>query len=90
MSEARKKADWPVVAALVLALFISAVGIYIGGYYWLAKSLEIPVLTRLPVKGVQYDSQWLAEIYKPAGRIEQFLTGRPVVVHGPPIPEPEP
>ena len=40
MSNARKKADWPVVAAVLAALVLVPLGMYVGGYFAMAKRRE--------------------------------------------------
>ena len=61
----------PILAVLVVV--VAPLGLYVGGYFWLSNpsnwAPEI-VLDRV------YPYQWLATIYKPAGDIEQRVSGK--------------
>jgi len=38
MSDARTKADWPVIAAAIAAATLAIVfSLYVGGYFWLGR-----------------------------------------------------
>lgn len=76
MSERRKKADWVIVAAGVLAVFVP-LAIYVVGYYAMATTVVNPngkiAIVRL------YDANWKYHIYRPAAQVESFLTGNQVL-----------
>lgn len=83
MEERRKKADWPIVITVLLAVALTSLGLYVWGYfalgtvkkeYWMDEAAKVRV----------YDAEWQATIYAPAARVEQLITGRTVGVrqHG--------
>jgi len=66
-----KKADWPVVAAVLAALVLVPLGVYVGGYFALSRKHE-----ELPGLWVRfYGTRWQAEIYAPAAQAESAITG---------------
>jgi hypothetical protein len=90
MRDERRKSDWLVVLAVCTALLLVPLGLYVGGYYWLANTAE----TRFPVFDESlsphplhvevrvrcYSSAWLASIYEPLGRIESSIAKKPVSI----------
>jgi len=76
MSEARKKADWPVVAALVLAVALLVLpAMYVGGYFAFSNCDDHPIATvRI------FWNRKLEEFYTPLAPVEEFLTGREVIL----------
>lgn len=77
MSEERKKADWPIVAVLVLAVVLVPLAIYFGGYF--AMGGIGTVSTQYETKMCRfYPAQWLADAFRPAARIESFLAGHEI------------
>jgi hypothetical protein len=39
MNEARKRTDWPIVAALVLAALLAGTGVYFGCYFAMSEDV---------------------------------------------------
>lgn len=74
MSEARKKADRPIVVALVLAVFLAATAIYAGCYFAMANGFEVGAVGAFRY----YDSDWKARVFAPAATIETVITRRRV------------
>lgn len=76
MPSPRKKGDWPVVAALVVAvLLLAALGGYVGGYLALSYRVDVEGDERL---WRAYDYKWQAAVFTPAAKVESLLIGRPV------------
>jgi hypothetical protein len=78
VSDSRKKADWPVVAAMVLAVaLVAPLALYVGGYFALAKTTT-GVGPRKATERL-YDSAWQFRIFQPAAKVEAFLTGTEII-----------
>ena len=73
MSDARKKAEWPIVAAL-LALVLVPLGAYVGGYYAAGEKYELTFRQGRVYYRI-YKARWQARIFWPATHVESFLTG---------------
>jgi hypothetical protein len=73
MQGSRRKADWPILVAVVASLVLVTLGLYVGGYFWLAD-------TRTVMTNVMrfYSERWLTHVFRPAGQIEEWLTGNGV------------
>jgi hypothetical protein len=85
MGEPRRKADWPILAAVIAALMLVPLGFYVGGYFFLGETSDVLVMNKADGIchagiGRRYQSQWLARIYTPAGEVEQFLLRHPVLI----------
>ena len=77
MNEERRKADWLIVAALVLLVVVVPLGAYVGGYF--AMGGVGTVSTQYESKMCRfYPTQWQAEAFKPAARVESFLAGHEI------------
>ena len=64
----------PILAAL--ALLLLPLGAYVGGYFWLGEVEEQWINS--PDDGGYarvYRQEWAWTIYKPAGKVEAWLTG---------------
>ena len=42
MGEERRKRDWPILISVIAAIALVPLGLYVGGYYWLAETEETP------------------------------------------------
>lgn len=80
MDERRKRADWPIIAVLIVVLAI--VPLYVGGYFWLPETRTVMLSLNIsgsyeifPRKERSFPSKWLATVYTPAGMIEGYFTG---------------
>ena len=74
----------PILA--VLAIVLLALGAaYLGGYFWLGQRFDYDeTAARL------YPQQWMANSFKPAARLETWLTGVEVQSHYLASPQPPP
>ena len=67
----RKTASWPIVAALLVAVVLVPLALYVGGYFALSSKVEFA-----PNVYVRYfKPRWGATIYAPAAEIESHVTG---------------
>lgn len=82
MSESRKRADWPIVAAIVLALLVAS-GAYIGGYFAASESRTLTsqplmingaLMAEVQIVRV-FKLSWLRTVYWPAAKIEAVIHG---------------
>ena len=81
MADSRKKADWPVVAALLLLPVLAALGAYVSCYYAmsdLSPSLTAAELNSKPNLVRFYDAKWKATIFTPAAKVESLMRGQRV------------
>jgi hypothetical protein len=77
MNDVRKKADWAIVVALVVALMLVPLAGYFGAYF---------ALGNLGTQSTQYESwpcrfystQWQADMFWFAAQVESILTRRDV------------
>lgn len=73
MSESKKHAGWPVVAALAAPIVIAgAVGLYAWGYFATSQCHDTPngyATWRV------FDREWEESIFYPALRVESWLRG---------------
>jgi hypothetical protein len=77
MSEERKKADWTILAALVLAVVVVPLAVYFGGY--VAMGNTGTVSTKHESKMCRfYSTQWQADLFWPAAQVESFLAGHDI------------
>jgi hypothetical protein len=81
MADSRKKADWPVVAALgVVALLLALPVVYVGGYFLLPETST----RNFPQVGVAtvrvFDAKWEVQVYQPMARIESQVSGRRILL----------
>ena len=75
--------DWSavVVALAIVLLVLAPPALYLCGYYWLAEVEEgYLVSDGAAVVRRTYCLEWLAEIYAPAGRMEERLLHREVEI----------
>jgi hypothetical protein len=81
--EGKRRLEWSVfVTTLAIVLLLAPPSFYLCGYFWLATVEEghwMPEGT--PVVHRTYNLKWLAQIYEPAGRIEEHVTNREVDIH---------
>ena len=77
MSEERQKADWPIVAALVLAVVVLPLAVYFGGYFRMG-GLGTISNGRETKKCRVYSAQWQMVVFRPAAQVESFLTGEEI------------
>jgi hypothetical protein len=84
MSEARRKGDWLVVAALVLAVVVVSLSLYVWGY--IALGVLGTESTKYETKMCRfYSTQWQAYMFRPAARVESVLARREITTgHMPP------
>jgi hypothetical protein len=77
MDDERKKSNWPMIAALLLAVLLLPVAAYFGGYFALGG---IGTLTTGHATCMcrAYPAQWQADIFRPAAKVESFFTGQEV------------
>jgi hypothetical protein len=61
-------------AMIVFALVVVPLAAYVGGYYGLQEHTLSDPTWRI------YPHRWQSEIFKPAGRVEQWLTDSDVTV----------
>ena len=76
MGEPRKKADWPVVVSLVLAVVLVPLAVYICGYF---GSSELQYVASSDAENPYYrefSHNWQVTIYTPAVRVEAIIRGR--------------
>jgi hypothetical protein len=72
MSERRRTPDTVIVAVVVLFLFLTPLGIYVGGYFAVSVRRGPPshdILIR------DFDHRWKARIYAPLLKLESRLRG---------------
>jgi hypothetical protein len=70
------------VAMIVFALVVVPLAAYVGGYYGLAVETDVSYSRggeRYVYRFYRYG--WQADIFKPAGAVEQWLTGSVVDVY---------
>jgi hypothetical protein len=80
MGERSRKADWPILCAVVATLVL-ALGAYIGCYYAMSDlrpSLAAAEMNSKPGLVRFYDAKWKATIFTPATKVESLLRGQPV------------
>jgi hypothetical protein len=75
MASPRKKSDWPIVTAVVLAVVLVPLGVYVGGYFVTGEKLETPSSSYYRI----YPTRWQARIFWPAARVESVFTGDEIV-----------
>lgn len=79
MSERRKKAAWPIVAALMTVLLLVPLGSYVGGYFALGTlKLTEPAPPYQPKLVRWFPHVWQAILFYPATRVESLIRGEPV------------
>lgn len=73
------------IVLAVIAILAVSVGSYSAGYFWLASEYtEVSVSDSASAGHIDlvdrvYPQQWLAILFRPAARIEQWLRGVPVI-----------
>ena len=76
MSEKRKESAWPMVVGIVgiaaLLLPLSAIGVYVGGYF-LLSTLRGPPEHDILVRDFQH--HWQADFYAPLVKVESMAYG---------------
>jgi hypothetical protein len=75
MDESRKKADWPIVAAVLAPFVLVTLAIYAGSY--LALSTRYPFPDDVYLRAFRH--KWQATIYTPAATVEGVLIRGKVV-----------
>jgi hypothetical protein len=73
MDERRRKADWPIIAGVVV-LLSAALGAYVAGYFATSSLVWHPVFGPARI----FDREWEANFYFPAARVESLIRGREV------------
>jgi hypothetical protein len=78
MPSPHKKADWPIVAALLAVIVLAPLGLYVTGYFLLStRTIDIGydgAVVRW------FDSRWATQVYYPAAKVEGVLIGNRVRV----------
>jgi hypothetical protein len=78
----KRRREWPLVVAIVVALVCAPPAIYLGGYfcagtyeqgYWVGSVNEMVVFRTYP-------ATWMQSLFTPAGRLEKRLMGYDVVI----------
>jgi hypothetical protein len=78
----KRRREWPLVIAIVVALVCAPPALYLGGYffagkyeqgYWVAPVKEMVVHRTYP-------ATWMESLFAPAGRLEKRLMGYDVVI----------
>ena len=85
MAEPRKTSDWLIVAALVAALLLGPLVLYVGAYLLTAEAVMVEPYMAVGEEKVTYrvyDSQWERRLYYPAAKVESALTGQQVRLIG--------
>jgi hypothetical protein len=83
MNEVRKRADWPIIAALVLGAVLAATAIYVGCYFAMTKEVnEAGYKTTYRI----FSHEWKASLFRAGARIESWWEGHTVEAIGPPDP----
>lgn len=77
MHDERKKSNWPLIAALLLAVALLPAAAYFGGYFTLGGIGTLSTGSATYMCRV-YSAQWQADIFRPAARVESFFTGQEV------------
>jgi hypothetical protein len=73
----------PSTAALILAVLAVVVpfALYSGGYFWLGEyDAELDDDDRAQYIWRNYQQAWIANMYKPASKLESWLCGIPVQI----------
>ena len=81
MSSPRKKADWPIIAALVVVgVLLLLPMVYVGGYFLMPETStrNVPLIGAATVR--VFDAKWEVHIYQPMARIESQVSGRRVLL----------
>lgn len=65
---------------IVFALVVVPTTAYVGAYYGLAFHVSAGVIDGRPIVARYYRQRWQSDIFKPAGRIESWLTGKAVYI----------
>ena len=77
MRDSPRKADWPIIAGMILAVLVVALGGYVGGYFALSagrhESEENP-----PTVHRWYRKNWQALLFQPAANVEGLIVGKKV------------
>jgi hypothetical protein len=76
----------PSTAAPILAVvaIVLPMALYVGGYYWLGEyDAGINDYDEAEYVSRDYQQQWVANLYKPVGKVESWLRGIPVQITGP-------
>jgi hypothetical protein len=77
MSEKRKKANWPIVAAVGLIVVALPLTAYVEAY--LAMSNLGRISTQYESKACRfYSAQWQADLFWPAAQLESILAGHEI------------
>lgn len=79
MSETRKKADWPIVAGLLAAVVLVAIGFYAWGYFAVGLATKDNLGDRVRV----YEYNWQVTLFGPAAKIESTCIDDSVWLRGP-------
>ena len=77
MSEARKESGWPVVVAVVLAVVLLPLAVYVGGYFATCTGIDRRFDWYADFRYYRYE--WQAWVFQPAAKVESLLTGQTTV-----------
>lgn len=76
MSETRKKADWPIIAGVALAVLLTSLACYAVCYFIL------PETTNADNEWARvYKWEWQARLFEPAARVDALITNRNMDVY---------
>ena len=77
MNNARKKAVWPIVAALTGLIVLATLGLYVWGYFAMGETFHVETHRDHFVSRV-YSEKWQAQLFRPASKIDSLVTGEEV------------
>lgn len=77
MDDERKKSNWPLIAALMLAVLLLPAAAYFGGYFALGGIGTLSTGSATYMCRV-FPAQWQADVFRPAAKVESFFTGQEV------------
>jgi hypothetical protein len=71
----------PILAVLAVVLPFA---LYVGGYFWMGEyDATLDDDDRAYYVWRNYEQPWVANVYKPAGKLESWLRGIPVQITSP-------
>ena len=81
MREPHKRADWPIIAAAIAVVVLTALGGYVCCYLAMTREVnEAGYQTTYRI----YSHVWKARMFRPAAEVESWLVGHKVEAIGPP------
>jgi hypothetical protein len=74
MGESRKRADWPIIVAVLLALVLAPLAIYVGGYFAVSRYISDRGRSFR-----RFEYAWQGYVFFPAATVESLIRGEEVL-----------